>query len=212
VKSDALIDLLVADLAPLRLRFRARLRLELACGGFLAALILLTAIRLRPDLGAQIASPRLWLKFATTLTLSMASLGLVLRLATPGAEARPWLWALFLAPLVLSFGLLAEAMATPAASWPARLIGHNAPYCVTLIPLLSAAPLACLLHALRQGAPGNPGRAGAVAGLLAGGVGATLYALHCTDDSPFFVAAWYSLAIAIVTLIGSAAGRRWLRW
>jgi hypothetical protein len=47
---------------------------------------------------------------------------------------------------------------------------------------------------------------------LAGGVGATLYALHCTDDSPFFVAAWYSSAIAIVTLIGYATGRRWLRW
>jgi hypothetical protein len=212
VKTGALIDLLVADLEPSRLRFRARLRLELACGGILAALILLMAIRLRPDLGAQLASPRLWFKFAATLTLSLASLGLVSRLATPGADAKPWLKALFLAPLLLALGALAEALATPASSWTARLVGHYAPYCVTLIPLLSAAPLACLLHALRRGAPPDPGLAGAVAGLLAGGVGATLYALHCTDDSPFFVAAWYSLAIAIVTLIGYAGGRRWLKW
>jgi hypothetical protein len=212
VKTDALLDLLVADLEPVRLRFRSRLRLELACGGLLAGLILLIAIHLRPDLGAQLASPRLWFKFAATLTLSLASLGLVLRLATPGAEVKPWLRALFLVPLVLAFGVLAEAVATPASSWAARVIGHNAPFCVTLIPLLSAAPLACLLHALRRGAPADPGLAGAVAGLLAGGVGATLYALHCTDDSPFFVAAWYSSAIAIVTLIGYAAGRRWLRW
>jgi hypothetical protein len=212
VKTDALIDLLVADLEPSRLRFRSRLRLELACGGVLAGLVLLIAIRLRPDLGAQLASPRLWFKFAATLTLSLASLGLVWRLATPGAEVRPWLKALFLAPLVLGLGVLAEAVATPASSWPARLVGNYAPFCVTLIPLLSAAPLACLLHALRRGAPADPGLAGAAAGLLAGGVGASLYALHCTDDSPFFVATWYSSAIAIVTLTGYAAGRRWLRW
>jgi hypothetical protein len=212
LKTDALIDLLVADLEPSRLRFRARLRLELACGGAAAGLILLFVLHLRPDLGAQLASPRLWLKLATMLTLTAASLGLVWRLATPGAEVKPWLWALGLAPFILGLGVLAEALATPASSWPARLVGHNAFFCVTLIPLLSAAPLACLLHVLRRGAPADPGLAGAAAGLLASGVGATLYALHCTDDSPFFVAAWYSVTIAIVTLVGYVAGRRRLRW
>ena len=213
LKTDALIDLLVADLEPSRLRFRTRLRLELACGAAAAGLILLSVLHLRPDLGAQLASPRLWLKLATMLTLTAASLGLVRRLATPGAEAKPWLWATW--PRARSssgLALLAEALATPASSWPARLVGHNAFFCVTLIPLLSAAPLACLLHVLRRGAPADPGLAGAAAGLLASGVGATLYALHCIDDSPFFVAAWYSLAIAIVTLVGYVAGRRWLRW
>ena len=212
MKTDALIDLLVADLEPSRLRFRGRLRLELACGAAVAGLILLFTLHLRPDLGAQLAAPRLWLKFATMMTLTAASLGLVWRLATPGAAAKPWLWALGIAPLILAIGVLAEALVTPASSWPARLLGPNAFFCVALIPLLSAAPLACLLHVLRRGAPADPGLAGAAAGLLASGVGATLYALHCTDDSPFFVATWYSLAIAIVTLVGYFAGRRWLRW
>lgn len=175
-------------------------------------MLLLVAVHLRPDLGAQMASPRLWFKFATTLTLSVTSFGLVLRLATPGAKVKPWLGALSLTLLVMGFGVLAEAVATPPASWAARLVGHNAPYCVTLIPLLSAAPLLCLLHALRSGAPADPGLAGAAAGLLAGGVGATLYALHCIDDSPFFVVAWYSLGIAIVTFAGYVAGRRSLAW
>ena len=48
-----------------------------------------------------------------------------------------------------------------------------------------------------------PSLAGAVAGLAAGGVAATLYAAHCTDDSPLFVATWYTLAIAAL-----AAARR----
>jgi hypothetical protein len=53
---------------------------------------------------------------------------------------------------------------------------------------------------------------GAVAGLFAGALGAVLYATHCPDDSPLFVAVWYGLAIAAVALIGALAGRRLLRW
>ena len=93
-----------------------------------------------------------------------------------------------------------------------RLIGANARFCLLFIPMLATAPLACLLFALRQGAPTNPGLAGAVAGLLAGAVAATLYALHCPDDSPFFLATWYSLAIVIVSASGYGVGSRMLRW
>ena len=60
-----------------------------------------------------------------------------------------------------------------------------------LIPMLSVLPLAALLFALRQGAPSRPALTGAVAGLAATGIGATLYASHCMDDSPLFMAAWY---------------------
>jgi hypothetical protein len=54
--------------------------------------------------------------------------------------------------------------------------------------------------------------AGAVGGLLAGGLGAMLYASHCTDDSPLFVALWYVVAIALVAVVGALAGRLVLRW
>ena len=60
--------------------------------------------------------------------------------------------------------------------------------------MLSLAPLAAVLYALRQGAPSNLTLAGAIGGLLSAGVGATLYASHCADDSPLFVATWYPFA------------------
>ena len=66
------------------------------------------------------------------------------------------------------------------------MIGHNSLFCVTVIPLLSLAPFAAVLYALRSGAPANPTVAGAVGGLLSAGIAATLYASHCTDDSPLF--------------------------
>jgi hypothetical protein len=80
------------------------------------------------------------------------------------------------------------------------------------VPALSIAPLLALLYSIRQGAPESPGLAGAVAGLSAGGIAAAIYAWHCPDDSPLFVATWYTIAIVMVTVIGFLLGRRLLRW
>ena len=99
-----------------------------------------------------------------------------------------------------------ELMTLPAAEWSARAVGSNARLCLASVPLLSLAPLAAMLAALRSGAPRSATMAGAVAGLVAGGVGATLYAMHCIDNSPLFVALWYSLAVALVALAGAALG------
>jgi hypothetical protein len=65
---------------------------------------------------------------------------------------------------------------------------------------------------LRHGAPTRPAVTGAIAGLMSAGLAATLYASHCTDDSPLFVATWYSIATALVAAIGALAGPRLLRF
>jgi hypothetical protein len=78
--------------------------------------------------------------------------------------------------------------------------------------LLSAPILFAALIALRHGAPTRPALTGAVAGLMAGGLGAAIYAAHCIEDSSFFLATWYTLAIVGVTLVGALVGQRALRW
>lgn len=103
-------------------------------------------------------------------------------------------------------------MALPARSWMDHLVGHNARFCLTFIPLFSIGPLICIFGALRRGAPTSPRLTGAVAGLAASGIGATFYAANCNDDSPLFVATWYPLAAAIVALIAFFAGGKLLRW
>jgi hypothetical protein len=92
------------------------------------------------------------------------------------------------------------------------LVVSNAIVCLVSIPMLSLPLLMAGLMVLRSGAPTNPKLAGLIVGLMAGGFGATLYAAHCTDDSPLFGMTWYTLAIAIVALIGTAAGQRLLKW
>ena len=94
----------------------------------------------------------------------------------------------------------------------ARLVGSNSRVCMTAIPLLSLPLLSAALIGLRHGAPTRPAVAGAVAGLLSAGLAATLYASHCTDDSPLFVATWYTFATLLVTAIGALAGSKVLRF
>ena len=53
---------------------------------------------------------------------------------------------------------------------------------------------------------------GAIAGLLSAGLAATLYASHCTDDSPLFVATWYTIAALVVAGLGAGIGARVLRY
>ena len=93
-----------------------------------------------------------------------------------------------------------------------RMMGKNSSTCLTTIPLMSLPLLAAALFGLRQGAPTRPAVAGAIAGLLSAGMAATLYASHCSDDSPLFVATWYTIATALVAAIGALAGSRVLRF
>jgi hypothetical protein len=91
-------------------------------------------------------------------------------------------------------------------------MGVNGVMCVASILFLSLLPLTATIYALRQGAPMSPALAGAAAGLLAGALGATVFAMHCTNDSPLFVAIWYALAIGLMSIFGLLVGKRALRW
>ena len=144
--------------------------------------------------------------------LALSAIGLVIRLSHPDGRFGRWKWALFLVPLLVAGAVIAELIAVPSPRWETQLFGVHWLACLALIPLFSLPPLAGLLFALKHAAPRHAGLAGAVAGLAAGGIAASIYVLHCPDDSPFFVAAWYTLAIGLVSLLGYLVGRRWLKW
>jgi hypothetical protein len=55
-------------------------------------------------------------------------------------------------------------------------------------------------------------RTGAIAGLVAGALGATAYAFHRPDDSIPFIAVWYGAMIALCASIGALLGPRLMRW
>jgi hypothetical protein len=212
MRTDDLINALAADHASRRTSPTRMLGVATVLGLVVAAALFAAILGARPDFTTVVSEPRFVFKFVVTLALAATAFMLGRRLLGPLDAGAPWWLALLAAPLLLALAVAIELSVLPSGSWRAQLIGSNALLCLASVPLLALPILIAALAALRQGAPARPGLTGAVAGLLAGALGAALYAAHCIEDSPLFVAAWYSTAIAFVTLAGALAGNRVLRW
>lgn len=212
MRTNELIRALAADLDLRDAAPRRAVAAALALGTLGTALLFFALLGWRADIAGVLAVWRFDLKLAAALALAATALAAVVRLCDPSAAPRPALAPLLAVPALLAIGVAAELAMVPPAAWAPRWIGNNALVCLTAIPLLALPPVAALLHAMRNGAPASPTLAGAAAGLAAGGIAAALYATHCADDSPLFVATWYTLAILAVTAAAALAGRRLLRW
>jgi hypothetical protein len=212
METDQLIRTLAADNA-----HRARpvgfvLALALLLAAPVSIAIFLSELGVRPDVMTAMRNPFFDLKFAVTLALAISAIAISLHLSRPEASLRGWAWLLLIPIGLLVAGIGGEMMMPQRPPMMTRLIGRNAWNCLTSIPLMALPLLAAALVGLRHGAPTRPAVAGAIAGLLSTGLAATLYASHCTDDSPLFVATWYTIAAALVTAIGALAGPRVLRF
>ena len=212
MKTDDLIRAFVADCATRPMSLHRAFAVAMIPGIAIAFCLYLAILGPRPHFLGLLIEPRFAFKLCLALLLVGLSAELVMRIGKPGAEIHRAALMLALVPVLLVAGNVAELLSLSSDLWSERLIGTNALLCLKSIPFLGLAPLAATLFCLRHGAPEHPAAAGAAAGLLAGAIGAALYATHCPDDSPLFVAAWYTLAIAFVSAIGAVAGSRLLRW
>jgi hypothetical protein len=212
METDQLIRTLTADNA-----HRARpvgfvLALALLSAAPVSMTIFFAGLGVRPDVMTAMHNPFFDLKFAVTLALAISAIAVGLHMSRPEASLRGWAWLLLIPAGLLAVGIGGEMMMPQRLPMMMRLVGSNSKVCMTAIPLMSLPLLAAALIGLRHGAPTRPAIAGAIAGLLSAGLAATLYASHCTDDSPLFVATWYTIATALVTAVGALAGSRVLRF
>jgi hypothetical protein len=212
MKTDQLISRLAADTPTRRHSPALLLMLAAAAACLFAAAAMLLTIGPRPDIAAAAATWRFDLKFVLTLTLAASALPLLRRAIYPEGLERAPLWMLFAAPAILLAAVAVELSVLPASHWGVAMVGTNWRHCLLLVPAFGIVPLVIGLAAIRQGAPTRPMLSGFLAGLLAGGIGATFYAANCTDDSPLFVAAWYPVGILGLGIAGALAGRIVLRW
>jgi hypothetical protein len=212
MRTDDLVHALVADNATRVASLRQVLAWTIAAAFVVSTLIFMAVLAPRPDAIESLGSIRFDLKFVETILLAVTAGTLVLRLMRPEVRGGRWLLLLLAAPIVLVLAVLAELVVLPPAGWQMATVSKNWLICLTMIPTLSVPLLIAAFYSLRYGAPTRPRLAGAVAGLFAGGIAATLYASHCIDDSPLFVATWYTLAIGFVAVVGALIGPRVLRW
>lgn len=211
MKTTDLIAALAADRTAVPAPGRA-LAHALLPGVAISMILYLWLVGWRDDIGSAASTTRFGLKVLLNAALVVTAIGLVLRLACPGRRATSWMRALWSIPAVLLVAIAVELMVLPGTQWSAAAHGHNSMWCLTCIPALGLGPLLAGIWGLRAAAPEKPAFAGAIMGLAAAGISGTLYALHCTDDSPLFVAIWYSLAAAFLSLLGAVLGARMLRW
>lgn len=211
MKTENLVDALVADRAAGRKPIARSLVLGLAAGGAISLAIFGVALGVRADIAPALATWRFDLKIVMVLLALFLAFGLCLECARPDMSRHPVRRLLPLAAL-LAVAVATELCVVPRVAWGPRLVGSNSLVCLAAVPMLSLGPLVALFVVLRRGAPASPALAGAAAGCLAAASGATLYAFHCFDDSPLFVATWYLLAAIPMVALGALAGHRLLRW
>ncbi len=210
--TDRLLLALAADNDHRPQPVRTQLAVALLIAMPVAAAMMLVTIGLRPDFMAAMRNPFFDLKFVITLALAIPAIVISLHLSRPDAVLGRWVWMLLLSPFILIGAIIAEMMMPQKPPMMARMMGKGAMLCTAAISLLSLPILGAALLALRQGATSRPAFVGALAGLMSSGLAATVYATHCTDDSPLFVAVWYTIATVVVTALGAYAGARVLRY
>jgi hypothetical protein len=212
METDQLIRTLAADTEQRAWPVGLVLAVTLLAGVLVSTIMFSVILGVRPDAMTAMHNPFFDLKFAVTVALASSAIAVGLHLSRPEAALRGWAWLLVMPLVLLGGGIASEMMLPQRVPMMTRLIGSNSRLCLAAIPLLSLPPLAAALIGLRHGAPTRPALTGAIAGMLSAGLAATLYALHCTDDSPLFVATWYTIATALVAAIGGLAGARVLRF
>lgn len=211
MKTDDLIQLLARGAGPAPRAVAARrlapgAAVGLLASGALAALFLgWVPVTLFAEVGP-------WFKLVYAAATAAAAAWLAARLGRPLPRLG--------APLALVGAVVGAALLVGLADWwrmPASeragaLLGHSAAQCPWNVLALSLPALAAALWALRGLAPTRPVAAGAAAGLLAGALGAFGYALACDELALPFVAAWYTLGMALAAALGALLGPRVLRW
>lgn len=152
------------------------------------------------------------LTLAFTLGLTIAGARFLSMAARPGKAGRGALAAitLLLLSLILT-GIVILSLAQPSG-WSAMIFGPQWAACLMCIPLAAAVPFLSLVWYLRNEAPTRLRLTGAVAGLVAGAIGATAFALHHPGGSLPFVALWFGGPLLLCALIGAVLGPRLLRW
>ncbi len=134
------------------------------------------------------------------------------RLARPGAQMRSSPTLIFTPFVAVAAAAVVALGSAHFSAWIGMIVEKDSLTCLLSIPLLAALPFTALIRALSIGAPTDLVRAGEIAGLVAGGLGALACAFPCGDESLPSIALWYGLPIGICAIFGAKLGPSLLRW
>lgn len=196
--TEELIAILAADRSP---PTRPRLILRLAAGAVVSVVLVLTVWGMRPGWPGLPQDPVIFGKSLWPFAVAALAAMPLLR-AEPDDYISLW-------PLAAMGGCLAVLWLFAVIGGGA-VFGHTVIRCLLSVPLLAAPVGGALFSGLRYRVVPDPLRAGLVAGLCSGAIGAAIYALHCNEDAASFYLLWYGIGIGCCGLAGGLAGRKLL--
>lgn len=213
MKTDDLAVMLAAGVGPVAPHATARrYAMALGWGVFGSMLVMALLLGVRPDLYEAVLLPMFWIKLAFPLSLAAAALVGSTRVSRPGVRLGGVPLALA-APVLLIWLMAAWELFGAAPDERAALVlGDTSNVCSIYVAIISVPSFVAVMWAMRGLAPTRLALAGAAAGLLAGAVGAAVYALHCDEMQAPFLAIWYVLGMLVPTAAGALIGPRLLRW
>ncbi len=216
MNTDRLIDLLSANLEPVgRVRLGKTLVLAMLAGSVAALILMLLTVGPRADFDSTAHLGWTALKLLFAVSVIGTATPLLLRSMRPGLEKETLPGIIFLPFMAAIAAALAMLFLVTPERWMLMLRGATSASpgrCLRCIIFFAVVPFAALIWVLRQGAPTRLSLSGAIAGVVAGGLGAAAYAFACTSDTIPFIAVCYGAAIALCAFIGAQFGPRLLRW
>lgn len=208
---DQLIDNLSLQAAPVRPRPHWIGRAALAALALASIIALAIIFGLRRDIFLLQAPVPLFLALGMFALVGCAAGLQSIRLARPevGAASSSVGW------LVAALGLLPLISVTVLLANPASTAGLEPAgglRCLAVGLLAGSATLAFLAYWLRRGAVVAPLRAGWMAGLASGAIGALAVSMECGDDAFAHLGIWHVAIVAVMAVAGRLAIPPFVRW
>jgi hypothetical protein len=215
MKTDELIKMLSTSLQPVRTNeLRNTILVALAAAVGVVATICLGWAGLHAPTGMGNEAHRGFMSIALAFTLGFAAVGtrMLFMFARPG-RSRGGALLLLGSLLSVVIGALVMLLRTPNHTpWNSMMAMGSWGPCLVCIPIFAMIPFGALIWGLRKAAPTHLVLTGAVAGLVAGALGAAAVVVHQAGPSATFIAFWYGGPIALCALFGALIGPRLLRW
>lgn len=208
-----LIHRLSADLSPVRPRSAWR---DAAMLGAVAAAQLALFLWLgagRDDMHHAAAHPGFWWKLTGLGLLALLGAATALRSFDPVADPRRGLrYAGVLIGVVLAAGWVVSLAAGDGGVLLARLNWRLGVECAFETVALTLPALITLGVLMRRGASTDVAGTAVAVGLTGAAWGAFVFAFACPSDDPLYIAVWYGVSIAFVTVAARLILPRLARW
>ena len=168
---------------------------------------------MRPDMPATMEAPSFWWKSTSMGLIAALGAGVAILSVDPVRSPRRGLrWILVSIIVIFASGWLVDAGGNGVADLVHRLDWTQGLQCVWKMVALSVPPAIALGMLVRRGAPTDREGTALAAGLSSAAWGAFIFVFACPSDDSLYIAVWYTVGCAIVTIIGRAV-LMWLsRW